>query len=187
MARGSDILVDVSKSHPIETERLTLRPFVAEDADFLFDLFRRPEVARWSSNGMPMLHRDEAVARIARNPVRIGDRPGAGIFLVADRESSAPLGMVMLVPIPISGGAGRDDMEIGWHFHPDAWGNGYATEAAAAVVERAFAAGFSELYAVTDPFNAPSQAVCRRLGMADLGLRTDWYDRELRAFRLARP
>jgi RimJ/RimL family protein N-acetyltransferase len=41
--------------------------------------------------------------------------------------------------------------------------------------------------AVTHPDNAPSQAVCRRLGMSDLGLRDDWYDRTLRAFALPLP
>ena len=171
----------------ILTERLILRPFAAEDADFLFDMFRRPEVARWSSGGTPMTHRDEAVARIGRHPARIGDRPEAGIFLATSRESGARLGMAMLVPIPASAGTGRDDMEIGWHFHPDAWGHGFATEAAEALVDRAFTADIPELYAVTDPLNAPSQAVCLRLGMTDLGLRTDWYDKELRAFRLDRP
>lgn len=171
----------------IETSRLVLRDFAAEDADFLFDMFRRPEVARWSSNGTPMVHRDEAVVRIARQPERRGGHPGAAILLVTDRTSGSPYGMVMLVPIPGSEGAGRDDMEIGWHFHPDAWGHGYATEASEAIVERAFAAEIPEVYAVTDPLNAPSQAVCLRLGMTDLGLRSDWYDRELRAFRLGRP
>jgi RimJ/RimL family protein N-acetyltransferase len=171
----------------IETERLVLRAFVPDDADFLFDMFRRPEVARWSGDGTPMVHRDEAAARIARQLVRMGDRPGAGIFLVTAPNSGLPLGMVMLVPIPGSAGFDRDDMEIGWHFHPDAWGNGYATEAARAMVERAFASDIPEIYAVTDPDNGPSQAVCQRLGMTDLGLRSDWYDSELRAFRLDHP
>ncbi len=171
----------------IETSRLTLRPFVADDADFMFELFRRPEVARWSGEGIPMTHRDEAVARIGRQPERKGSHPAAAILLATDRTSATPYGLVMLVPIPSSEGAGRDDMEIGWHFHPDAWGNGYATEAATAIVERAFAVEIPELWAVTDPANGPSQAVCRRLGMTDLGLRDDWYDRELRAFRLRRP
>lgn len=168
----------------IQTNRLTLRPFGPDDADFLFDVFRRPEVARWSSDGTPMVHRDEAVARIARQPQRAGDHPAAGIFHVSARESGSPLGMVMLVPIPSSAAFDRHDVEIGWHFHPDAWGNGYATEAALAMVERASEAGMPELFAVTDLDNAASQAVCRRLGMTDLGLRTDWYDRELRAFHL---
>lgn len=168
----------------IETERLTLRPFVDADADFMFDLFGRPEVARWSGNGKPMTHRDEAVARIARHPARIGDHPAAGIFAVTPRGAGAPVGMVMLVPIPSSTGVDRDDMEVGWHFLPAAWGHGYATEAAQALLERARTAGIPELHAVTDLDNNPSQAVCRRLGMTDLGARTDWYDLELRAFRL---
>lgn len=171
----------------IETERLSLRSFDPDDADFLFDMFSRPEVARWSGNGVAMTRRDEAVERIARQPERIGGRSGTGIFLVATRIRPVPVGMVMLVPIPSSAGFDRDDMEVGWHFHPDAWGNGYATEAARTVVDHAFAVGMPEIYAVTDPPNLASQAVCRRLGMTDLGLRADWYDRELRAFRLDRP
>ena len=54
---------------------------------------------------------------------------------------------------------------MGWHLHPDAWGHGYATEAARALVAREFAAGTSEIYAVVSPGNEPSMAVCRRLGM----------------------
>lgn len=171
----------------ITTERLTLRPFTPDDAGFLFDLFRRPEVARWSGRGVPMAHRDEAVERIAGQPKRIGDHPAAGIFAVVPHESSTPVGMVILVPLPSSEGYEGQQMEIGWHFHPDAWGRGYATEAAQVLVDRAFASDIPALYAVTDPDNEPSQAVCRRLGMTDLGLRSDWYDLELRAFRLDRP
>jgi RimJ/RimL family protein N-acetyltransferase len=171
----------------IETERLTLRLIGPDDADFVFDLFRRPEVARWSGQRAPMQHRDEAVARVARYPQRAGDHPAAGMFAVLPHGAETPVGMALLVPIPSSEGFGRDDMEVGWHFHPDVWGNGYATEAARALVDRAFTSDIPELYAVTDPDNAPSQAVCRRLGMTDLGLRSDWYDRELRAFRLDHP
>jgi RimJ/RimL family protein N-acetyltransferase len=171
----------------IETERLTLRELTDEDADFVFDLYRRPEVARWSADGVPMADRGEAVARLARWADRVAGRPGAGFFQVTVRETGRPAGMVLLVSLPASVGVDRDDMEIGWHFLPDSWGHGYATEGARAMVDRAFAHDVPELFAVTDPANAPSQAVCRRLGMTDLGLRSDWYDRELRAFHLPRP
>ncbi|MEH3033486.1 MAG: GNAT family N-acetyltransferase [Aeromicrobium erythreum] len=170
----------------VRTARLTLRPFTADDADALFEVFRRPEVARWSGTGRPMTDRQEAVDRIARQPERAGDHPATGVFAVCVDPSDVPVGMVMLVPIPPSAGSSRRDVEIGWHLHPDAWGHGYATEAATAMVERAWASGIDELVAVTDPDNAASQAVCRRLGMTDLGLRDDWYDLTLRAFRLAR-
>jgi RimJ/RimL family protein N-acetyltransferase len=171
----------------IETERLTLRPFTLDDTDALFDLMSRLEVARWSGRGVPMVDRQEAVERIERMPVRRGDHPAADVFAVVPHGTQTPVGMAVLVPIPASEGFERDDHEIGWHLHPDVWGRGYATEAARALVERAFAAGIPELYAVTNPDNVRSQAVCARLGMTDLGLRTDWYDKELRAFRLERP
>lgn len=171
----------------IETERLVLRPFTHDDAERLFDMFRRPEVARWSGDGAQMTSIDEAHARIDRFPVRRGAHPAAGLFVAEVKDTGVMAGMCMLVSLPPSAGVGRSDMEIGWHFHPDSWGNGYATEGAKALVERAFAADLPEVYAVTNPDNAPSQAVCRRLGMEDLGLRTDWYDVELRAFCLKDP
>jgi RimJ/RimL family protein N-acetyltransferase len=169
----------------IETERLVLRPFTEDDADELFDVFSHPEVARWSGDGIPMTDREQALERIARQSARAGEHPATGIFAVVPLGEPASVGMAMLVPLPSSRGFDRSDIEIGWHLHPDVWGRGYATEAASALVARAFAAGIPEVFAVTDPDNVRSQAVCRRLEMTDLGLRTDWYDRRLRAFSLA--
>lgn len=170
----------------IATERLTLRPFTTDDADDLFAIFSRPEVARWSGAGTPMSHRDEAVTRIERMPGRAGDHPAAGIFAIVPHGDQRVVGMAMLVPLPSSAGVDRDVHEIGWHLHPDVWGHGYATEAARALVRRAWDAGFTELHAVTNPDNVASQAVCARLGMTDLGETSDAYDLQLRAFRLDR-
>lgn len=168
----------------IRTERLLLRPCTIDDADALFDVFRRLEVARWSGDGTPMMRREDAVARIARQPERAGSHPAAGVFAIVPEGSEQLVGLTLLVPLPPSAGVERSDMEIGWHLHPDVWGRGYATEAATAMIERAVEAGFDEVYAVTDPENVRSQAVCVRLDMDDLGLRDDWYDRSLRAFHL---
>lgn len=132
-----------------------------------------------------MTDRQQAVDRIAGQPARAGDHPATGIFGVFDDNGF--VGVTMLVPIPASRGVERDDVEIGWHYLPRVWGRGYATEAGRAMVQRGWDAGFSELVAVTDPDNGPSQAVCGRLGMTDLGLRDDWYDETLRAFRLGNP
>ena len=168
----------------IETLRLHLRPFTPDDAPALFDIFRRPEVARWSGTGTPMANVAEASARIERMPERAGGHPAAGIWAVVPHGSDSIAGIAMLVRIPASQGFAGDDHEIGWHLHPDAWGSGYATEAASALVQRALDAGLTHVVAVTDSANVRSQAVCGRLGMTDLGPRSDWYDRELRAFRL---
>ncbi len=135
---------------------------------------------------------DDAYVRIDRMPTRAGEGPEAGVFAMERKEDGVVAGMAVLVPIPASKDVDRStspeqEMEIGWHLHPDSWGHGFATEAALALVARGFAAGLTELYAVTKPTNGPSQAVCLRLGMEDLGLRTDWYDQELRAFCLKAP
>jgi RimJ/RimL family protein N-acetyltransferase len=181
----------MSPDDVLRTERLLLRPFDTSDADALFGWFSLPEVARWSGTGEPMQDVSEAVARIARMPERKGPHPAAAILAVCPDPGAPPVGMVVLVPIPASSGSdrdgGADDWEVGWHLHPRAWGHGYATEAASAMVARAADAGVPWVVAVTDPANVRSQAVCRRLGMTDLGLRDDWYDRELRAFGLQLP
>jgi len=57
--------------------------------------------------------------------------------------------------------------EIGWRFVRDAWGRGYATEAARAAVAFGFSAevGVPEILALVDPGNARSLRVCEKLGM----------------------
>jgi RimJ/RimL family protein N-acetyltransferase len=74
--------------------------------------------------------------------------------------------------------------EIGWTLHPDFQGNGYATEAASAVLDLAFRViGLHRVFADLDPRNEASIALCKRLGMReeaffvkDLWFKGDWGD-----------
>jgi RimJ/RimL family protein N-acetyltransferase len=90
-------------------------------------------------------------------------------------------GTVLLVPLP----DGDGEYEVGWHFHPDSWGNGFATEAAKGALARAFRHGLTEVFAVVRPTNERSLAVCRRLGMDALGQTVRYYGTTLELFRLA--
>ena len=57
-------------------------------------------------------------------------------------------------------------VEVGWRLHPDWWGHGYATEAAAASLRLGFeSGGLDEIVAFTTTLNTRSQAVMERLGM----------------------
>jgi RimJ/RimL family protein N-acetyltransferase len=57
-------------------------------------------------------------------------------------------------------------VEVGWRFHPDHWGRGYATEAAKAALRYGFdIAHMPEIVSFTTTVNTRSQAVMERLGM----------------------
>jgi RimJ/RimL family protein N-acetyltransferase len=164
----------------LRTARLRLRPWTTGPADLarLADLYGRPEVTRWLGGG-PSVSPDELVDRWAQVHAR-DERFGCWAI---ERPDGVVAGTVLLKPLP----RGVGEVEVGWHLHPDSWGHGYATEAARAVIDRAFEAGLPEVYAVVRPGNEASVAVCRRLGMAPLGRMRRWYDVELEAFRLMAP
>lgn len=154
----------------IRTHRLIIRAWRVDEVDRFLDIYRRPEVVRWFP-GEPVVNRQEAVQRIERNLSQLAADPRFGRWAVVDRSRGIPAGTVILQPLP----DGDGEVEIGWHLHPDSWGRGFASEAARAVLERAFADGLSELWAVTDFDNRRSAAVCRRIGMRLLGVTHRWY------------
>jgi RimJ/RimL family protein N-acetyltransferase len=168
------------EARTLGTERLRLRPWTTspDDVARLADIYGRAEVTFWLG-GPPTVPPSELVARWAAISAA-DDR--FGCWAIEPRDGP-PAGTLLLKPLP----HGVGEVEVGWHLHPDSWGHGYATEAAAAVIQRAFGAGVPEVYAVVRPGNEPSLAVCRRLGMEPLGRTTRWYDVELEAFRLMAP
>jgi RimJ/RimL family protein N-acetyltransferase len=151
----------------ISSPRLTLRPWEASDAEFLFDLESRWETVRYlTPDPTVMASIDDAAASILRR--RAVDHPVHGIWAITLTATGELLGNLLLKPIVLSPGAIRPaPAEIGWHLHPDAYGHGYATEAADAVLRDAAERGLAFVVALVDPRNAPSQRVCQRLGFTE--------------------
>ncbi len=147
---------------PIETERLRLRPFTRGDTDAVFAYRQREDVARYLSDG-PMTH--EAVTEVLQ--ARVGQEAlaleGDKIFLAVElKQTHALIGEVSL----ILRSYGARQGEIGYIFHPDYHGQGYATEAGRALLEMGFAgAGLHRIYARCDARNVGSWKVMERLGM----------------------
>ena len=154
----------------LRTDRLLIRPWRVQEAPRLFDMRRRIEVARWIG-GTPMSDPHEASTLIERYDEQLAADPRFGAWAIVERSSHRPAGTVLLKSLP----NGDGEIEIGWHVHPDCWGRGLATEAAAAVLARGFAYGLDEVWAVTDPANARSIRVAQKLGMSLLGLTHRWY------------
>lgn len=165
----------------LTTDRLRVRAWTTSDDDLarLADLYGRPEVLRFLSGPPP----GGPAALVDRwRQVHAADRR-AGCWAVEPLSGGPPVGTVLLKPLP----DGVGEFEAGWHLHPDSWGRGWATEAAAAVVHRGFEDGLAEVYATVRPGNEASIAVCLRLGMEPLGRTTRWYGVECEAFRLSAP
>lgn len=158
------------------TPRLRIRDWESGDAPTVLDIYSRLEVVKWLGDGPPELMADlaEAQERIGRWQGR--DAPPCGFWAI-EVTDDGPLhgrviGAVLLVPLPAND---HGEVEIGWHLHPDAWGQRYAPEAATAILERGFAGGLPEIHAVTDLDNERSMAVCSRIGMEHRGITERWY------------
>lgn len=172
----------------VVSDRLVLRPWRVEEADRLLDIQSRLEVMKWLGDGPPVLLEslDQACHRIGRYR-EISADPPLGILAIEVRETGVVAGSAMLLPLSENGDDAPGDVEVAWHLHPDSWGHGYATEAAGALLTEGFAAGLPEIHALTHLDNDRSIAVCRRLGMEDLGEReTEWYSGRWRVFRSRR-
>lgn len=140
----------------IQTVRLRLRPMTVRDVDELLAIHAHPEVSRFV--GAP--DRAEALEWLLGDERQWAER-GYGRFAVVDLDGRF-LGRVGLRYWPQF-----DETEVGWTLRPEAWGHGYASEAARACVDWGFRAfGFEYLTAMIERDNSRSIKVAERLGMS---------------------
>lgn len=147
---------------PIETERLCLRAFTRGDVDAVFGYRSREDVARFLSDE-PMSRQTCAEIVAMRTTQTRWAEEGDKIVLAVERLSDrAMIGEVSLILRSLSARQG----ELGYVFHPDAAGQGFATEAARALLALGFAAaGLHRIYARCDARNLLSWRLMERLGM----------------------
>lgn len=174
-----------------ETERTIVRPWRDDEAPRLFDILRRMEVLRWlEDDPTPMPDVEAAVARIARYRERTVPGTALGFWAVEERATGLAAGTVILCELPeVQPGAEptteADGLEVGWHLHPDAWGRGLAREAAAGLVDAAFAGGATAVNALMYVDNHASAAVARAIGLLERPQSDDrWYAGPSRHFAL---
>lgn len=79
------------------------------------------------------------------------------------------------------------EYEVGWRLHPDSVGQGYATEAATALLDDAFARGLEDAWCGVFVGNDASCRVAERLGLPFLGTGPDpWYEGDSHLYRITR-
>jgi RimJ/RimL family protein N-acetyltransferase len=147
----------------LTTERLSLSRWdPARHTACLEAVNARPEVVRYLNDSVPYTPAETAVqsARFAAH----WERYGFGLWAVTVSATRQTVGFVGLSH-PLWFPELEAQVEVGWRLHPDAWGQGYATEAGRAALSRARELDLVRVIAVIAPGNTASVGVATRLGL----------------------
>jgi RimJ/RimL family protein N-acetyltransferase len=145
----------------VRTDRLLLRGWRDDDRAAYAAINADPEVTEFLSKRFTRAESDAMVDQMLAG----WERRGYGLWAVERRTDGVLLGMTGLsrhdLPEPIG-----SVVEVGWRFARQAWGHGYATEAARAALGFGFERlGLAEIVSFTVPDNGRSRRVMERLGM----------------------
>jgi RimJ/RimL family protein N-acetyltransferase len=148
----------------LETERLALRRFTADDADLLIELDGDPAVMRYLTGGdptAPEVVREQHLPNIIAGYQKWGG--DLGLFAAHEKDGGAFIGWFCLRPEPEGP---LDEVELGYRLRQAAWGKGYATECSRALLRKAFAGlGLRMVWAETMFVNQGSRNVMEKLDM----------------------
>jgi ribosomal-protein-alanine N-acetyltransferase len=164
----------------LTTERLSLRPFRPEDREAVHAYAADPAVVEFMEYGPNTeAQTDEFMAEA------LVALPGKWLRALVRHSDGAVIGAAQLTV--------QSDLhhraEMGYVLARSAWGRGYATEAAAAILDFGLTdAALHRIVATTDPANAGSVRVLEKIGMRREGvmrehylIRGRWCDRALYA------
>ena len=144
----------------LETERLILRRLSSGDAEFILELLNQPSFLRYIGD-KGVRNTEDAIRYIQTGPLASYERFGFGLYLVALKESGVSIGMCGLIK--------RDslpDVDVGFAFLPDYWSQGYAFEAANAVMNYGREVlGLSRIVAITSLDNVASIKLLEKVGL----------------------
>jgi RimJ/RimL family protein N-acetyltransferase len=149
----------------IETDRLLLRPFKAEDAADIYEYLKEPTVNCFAC--MKLHSMSEAEAEIKN---RMGDEDF--YFAIVIKETGKVIGELFGHPE----GTGPEDETMDtfspcWMLNERFQGKGYAYEAARAYFDYLFnVKNIRRIYAYTEDYNLSSQRLCEKLGMRREGM-----------------
>lgn len=140
----------------IETNRLVLRQFTRRDAADLFEYLHRPVASCFLS--LALKNMDDADQEVVKRSL------DANSIAVCLRYSGKLIGDLFAEPED-------DTYSVGWNFNPGFGGNGYASEAAAAMFAHLFTERAARrLYAYVEETNTNSRRLCERLGLRQEGV-----------------
>lgn len=148
----------------IETERLILRSWKPEDLPLFIAMNKDEQVMRY----FPAILSDAETIAFYKRIQDEFNQKGWGLYAVEKKSTEEFIGYVGLHEIGFDA-VFTPGVEIGWRLAADYHNQGYATEAAKAVLNMAKDAGIERLFSFTAKINAPSERVMQKVGMEKAG------------------
>lgn len=146
----------------IETARLILRNWREEDIEPFIRHTNTPAVMRWLGG----VQSEEFHRMAIRNRIMLWQERGFTFWAVERKRDGELLGFCGLKIADTAGSPIEGMVEVGWRLREDAWGQGFAKEAAIASLDFAFdTLGAEQVVAITFNGNEPSWGLMERLGM----------------------
>jgi ribosomal-protein-alanine N-acetyltransferase len=146
----------------LETPRLRLRRLRDDDAENIFRLDSDPDVMRYIRD--PSTTTRESAAESVARAIRFYEsesHPGLGIWAMELKSTGDFIGWSCLKPLDTT-----PEIEVGYRLLKEHWANGYATEAARALVDYGFAErGLQRIVGVVRPDNRASARVLEKAGL----------------------
>jgi [ribosomal protein S5]-alanine N-acetyltransferase len=145
---------------PIETQRLTLRRYARGEEALVHRVMSDPQVMRYYPEPLDLERSREVLEKI----LAAYDKPGYSLLAVERNSDGRYIGQIGL--LHWDDVDSREDVEVAYMLLAEHWGFGYATEAARACRDWAFAhVANDRVVSFIDVNNAPSIAVAQRNGM----------------------
>ena len=166
----------------LNTPRLVVRHWAAQDAEAALEIYGAAEVTRWLTPALDQVSDLAAMRSVLQAWVEgQANMPAPrGRWAVQTRDGGEVVGGLAIRLLPPY----REDLELSWQLKPSAWGHGYAVEAGRALIRWAFTQEIDELRAAARPNNTRAIATARRLGMEWVGETTKYYGLRLQVFRI---
>ena len=147
----------------IETERLLLRNWRTADFKPFVQATNTPAVMKWLGG---VKQPDELRERLAGAFMAWQEELGFTFWALERRSDGGLIGFCGLKLADDEGSPVVGEYEVGWRLREDAWGQGYAKEAAIGSLDYAFdRLGADRVVALTVTGNEPSWGLMERLGM----------------------
>lgn len=151
----------------LDSERLSFRLMDITDESLFLDLDNDPEVMKFINGGKPTTKQEHLDIHIPRHSAFRNPDKGWGYWATFIKETNTFIGWVLVRPMDFfSEGKDLTNIELGWRFKQLAWGKGYATEAAKAVLQSLKEqVKYNKFTAIAVSDNTGSIKIMQKIGM----------------------